>query len=185
MFDQVSRRQVLALSGGVALLGVCPPVFGRPALCMGPRARSLWLYNTHTGEFFKGTYWRERRYVQSALDKMNILLRDHRANKVKTIDKDVFDALFRLQQLMGYQKPFEIVSGYRTPNTNARLRRSGGGGVARNSYHIRGKAVDVRFKGLSLRRAHRAACALNVGGVGYYGSSSFIHLDVRGWPARW
>lgn len=180
----ISRREFLCWGGNLALLSMLPfPAFGR-VIRMTP-VRSLWLYNTHTGEMLKEPYWQQGKYIPGGVRRINYLLRDHRSNEVRAIRLSVLDLLFQLQELLDYHKPFDVISGYRSAKTNAKLRRMGCSGVAKNSYHIKGMAVDVRFRGLSLLRARKAACFLGKGGVGYYPSSKFIHMDVRGHLKQW
>ena len=186
LFEKVSRRQFLVWGAGASLLNLCSGsvVHAGMKLLKPRQKRNLWLYNTHTGEYFKDLYWEKGKYSPSSLKKINTLLRDHRENKVKSIDTELLDLLFNIQCLLNYNKPFDVISGYRSVKTNARLRRASKG-VALNSYHTKGKAIDIMFRGLSLKRAHKAVCSLKVGGVGYYPKSGFIHVDVRGWPAIW
>lgn len=169
--------------GSSALLSVCPiPSFAR-SIFLKP-TRALWLYNTHTGETLKEVYWSHGLYLKDSLTQINRILRDHRVNEVKSIDPAVLDLVHTIQQLMDYRKPLDIISGYRSPKTNAWLRRRSHG-VSKNSYHMKGKALDISFRGLLLARAQKAACSLRRGGVGYYPASGFIHVDVRKRPTCW
>lgn len=178
----ISRRRLLQLGGSVALVSMMPlkafSSYKRPLI------KKLWLYNTHTGEMFKQNYWENGQYSSSALEEVNFLLRDHRSNEVKDIQLSLLELLFQVQQLLGYQKPFDVISGYRSLRTNRQLRGMGRQ-VAKNSYHVRGMAIDVCFRGLSLARARKAALFLKKGGVGYYPSSGFLHMDVRGQSRYW
>jgi uncharacterized protein YcbK (DUF882 family) len=115
---------------------------------------------------------------------LNRLLRDHYTGEVGTMDPLVFDQLHRVQQLLGGRRAFEVISGYRCPATNSRLRATRGGGVARNSLHLEGRAIDVRLPGMALSELRDAARSLQAGGVGYYPREQFVHLDtgrVRTW----
>jgi uncharacterized protein YcbK (DUF882 family) len=179
----ISRRSLLKISTATVLVSATPlKVFSFSQ--KKNHTKSLWLFNTHTGEMMKETYWENGMYVPSSLEKLNFLLRDHRQDEVKEMDLSMINLMHQLQQLMDYKKPFDIISGYRSPRTNEKLRGMGRQ-VAKNSYHTRGMAIDISFSGLSLARAHKAALFLNKGGVGYYASSGFIHMDVRGKPVRW
>lgn len=179
----ISRRNLLKLSTATVLVSATPlKIFARSQ--SKKYTKSLWLFNTHTGEMVKETYWENGIYIPSSLEKLNFLLRDHRLNEVKSMNISMLNLLHQLQQLMDYKKPFDIISGYRSPRTNEKLRCMGRQ-VAQNSYHTRGMAIDVQFQGFSLDRAHKAALFLKKGGVGYYGSSGFIHMDVRGTPTCW
>jgi uncharacterized protein YcbK (DUF882 family) len=112
---------------------------------------------------------------RSALDDINYMLRDHYCGAVKPIDKKLLNLLFAIQQKLDTSEPFHIISGYRTPKTNARLNKKG---AVKKSLHISGKAVDLRLPGHKLKELRRAAYRLKAGGVGYYRKSNFVHLDV-------
>jgi uncharacterized protein YcbK (DUF882 family) len=176
-----NRRQFLKFSLGIgAALGVAP-VLARVAPAAGERR--LALYNTHTGESLKATYWAEGEYQASEIAALDRLLRDHRSGDVAAMDRRLFDLLHDLQRVTGRSGAFQIISGYRSPATNARLRRDGRG-VAENSLHTRAQAIDIRLGGLDLTDLHRAALSLRRGGVGLYPRSNFIHVDtgrVRAW----
>lgn len=150
------------------------------------RAVSLDIVNT--GE--KGrdiVYFENGQYQADALFELNLLLRDWRADKVRAIDPKVFDTLYMLQKMTSAGRPFEIVSAYRSPLTNFTLLLEGDGvGVARRSLHMDGKAVDIKLPGVHLAHLNKAAVQLSYGGVGYYPSSGFLHVDtgdVRRWRA--
>jgi uncharacterized protein YcbK (DUF882 family) len=151
--------------------------------------RSLSFDILNTGE--KGhdiPYFVNGQYQADALFEINLLLRDWRMDKVKTIDPELLDTLFMVNRLTGAYRPFEIVSAYRSPLTNASLFAMSdyGYGVARRSLHMDGRAVDIKLGGVSLSYVSKAARHLARGGVGYYPSSGFVHLDsgdVRNWSA--
>lgn len=145
-------------------------------------ARTLSLRHLHTGEDLRVTYWANGRYIPGATSRLNYFLRDWRNNQVKRIDPRLFDLLFDLRRKMDSSQPFEIVSAYRSPQTNAMLAAEFSG-VARNSLHMQGMAADVILPGRDVSRLRRAAVAMKRGGVGYY-SERFVHLDVgpvRSW----
>lgn len=175
------RRRVLlgGLAGSAALLHL--PVARaniRPLL-----GRELKFEHLHTGEQLNTTYWAEGRYVSASLTDINYLLRDFRTGEVHPIDPGLLDLLHRLQQQTGNASPFQIISGYRSPQTNARLRATSSG-VARKSLHMQGRALDIRLPGTPLQELHRLACEARVGGVGLYTGSNFVHIDtgrVRYW----
>jgi len=174
------RRELLRLGLLTTAWLAAAPVFAnrQPVL-----ERELRLSNTHTGERVSAVYWANGEYLESELDTINSVLRDHRSGDVHTIDTGLLDLLFVLNSLLDSRKPFQVISGYRSPATNAALRASSSG-VARNSYHIQGKAIDIRLPGCELDDLHRAALSLAAGGVGYYPGSDFIHVDVgpvRSW----
>lgn len=139
--------------------------------------RALSLYNPHTKDRFDGIYRREGQYDSLALKKIYHIMRDFRINDVKQIDTRLLDLLSELSLKLKPQKPFHVISGYRSPETNARLRKRGKG-AAKNSYHIQGKAVDIRLPGYETAALRRAAYKLKSGGVGYYPHQRFVHVDV-------
>ena len=146
--------------------------------------RKLLLNNLHTGEKLKTTYWAEGNYLSSSLDEINYLLRDFRTGEIHPIDPNLLDLLHTIRQRAANSNPFEIISGYRSPQTNNQLRVSGGGGVAKKSLHMQGKAIDIRLSGTPLKELHRIACDAKAGGVGLYTGSNFVHVDtgnVRYW----
>ncbi len=146
--------------------------------------RRLAFENLHTGERAALVYAVNDSYLPDALAELNHLLRDHYSGEVGTIAPTLFDQLCRLQQVLGCAKPFQVISGFRSAMTNARLRETRGGGVARHSLHMEGRAIDVRLPGVELATLRDAALALRAGGVGYYPSERFVHLD-NGNPRRW
>jgi len=147
------------------------------------RRRSLKFYNLHTGESLSTTYWQDGRYLPGELDRVNYILRDFRANEIKPINPALLDLLVRIQHRLGTAEPFQVISGYRSPLTNAML-HANGEGVAVHSLHIEGKAIDITVPGRSLAELRAAALAQQAGGVGYYPRTGFVHVDtgrVRFW----
>jgi len=147
------------------------------------RRRSLKFYALHTGESLTTTYWENGRYIPGELDRVNYILRDFRANEVKPIDPALLDLLTRIQHRLGINEPFQVISGYRSPVTNAML-HANSEGVAVHSLHLQGKAIDITLKGRSLEQLRGAALAQRSGGVGYYPKSDFVHVDtgrIRYW----
>ena len=139
--------------------------------------RELSFFNIHTGENMKAIYYWRGSYVPQALSDINYILRDYRTGEVKEIDTDLLDLLFALHQKMESKIPFNVISGYRSPETNSLLSVMSKG-VVKNSLHIHGKAIDIRLPGYELKTLQRAAVDLRRGGVGYYPSSDFVHVDV-------
>ncbi|TPQ24734.1 YcbK family protein [Methylomonas sp. HW2-6] len=139
--------------------------------------RSLAFQNPHTGDKLNLTYFEKGRYLTDALDEISFLLRDYRTDDVHPIDPELLDQLHDLKQMLGLQQPFGVICGYRSPLTNAKLHAEHTG-VANNSFHMHGRAVDIRIERFDLRRIHNAALAMHRGGVGYYPESNFIHLDT-------
>jgi uncharacterized protein YcbK (DUF882 family) len=170
------------LKSSVALASV----IGMPALAKAaqsaPGERTLRLYNTHTGESLKSVFWAEGQFIPDALQDINKLLRDHRNNKIAPIDPKLLVLLDEVGSKLGGSQ-LHIISGYRSPESNAKL-AAASNGVARHSMHMDGKAIDIRMPGKNLAHVHKAAMAMRGGGVGYYPSSQFVHMDtgrVRSW----
>jgi uncharacterized protein YcbK (DUF882 family) len=148
-----------------------------------PGQRALSFVHTHTGEKLKLTYFEHGNYIKDALHEINYLLRDFRTEEIHPIDTALLDQLFDLKQTLGLNKPFQIISGYRSPFTNAQLRKNSHG-VAEHSYHLQGRAIDIRVEGVSSKTIRNTALAMAQGGVGYYPRNNFVHLDsgiVRTW----
>jgi uncharacterized protein YcbK (DUF882 family) len=143
-----------------------------------PPDRGLAFYNTHTGESAAVEYCQQGCLVPSSLEKIDHILRDTRTDETMAIDVDLLDLLHRLARTIPSAEPFHVISGYRSASTNAYLREHGGGGVAANSLHLVGKAIDIRVPGVGLRALYRTAISLRGGGVGIYPSSDFVHVDV-------
>jgi len=145
--------------------------------------RRLAFYHTHTDERLKVTYFADGNFLPEALTQINYLLRDFRNDQMHPIDPNLLDTLHEVCGLCGGGGTFEIISGYRSPETN-QLLRTRSSGVARSSLHLQGRAIDVRLTGFNTARLRDAALSLQRGGVGYYASSDFVHLDtgrVRTW----
>jgi uncharacterized protein YcbK (DUF882 family) len=145
--------------------------------------RQLSFYHTHTSEKLSVTYFSDGQYVASSLAELNHFLRDFRTGDVTEMDPGVFDILFEIQQATGSTGTFEVISAYRSPATNEML-RSNSGGVAKNSQHLLGTAIDVRLTDLDTTELRDTALELQRGGVGYYSKSDFVHVDtgrVRQW----
>ncbi len=176
----VDRRRFLMGMGG---LGLASLVSLPAQASLSAPVRKLSLHNLHTGEKVTASFWEEGRYLDEGLSTFNRVMRDFRRNEVHDIDPKLFDQLFLLQHRLGKAGEIQIISGYRSPHTNAML-RSNSKGVAKKSYHMQGKAIDLRLPGVPLAEVRQAALQLKVGGVGYYPKSDFIHLDtgpVRSW----
>jgi uncharacterized protein YcbK (DUF882 family) len=181
--NNISRRVFLA--AGLAATAMCflPCEAVASVLKVLSFERALSFDNIHTGEKMEAIYWQEGTYVPQALADINYILRDYRTGEVKEIDTDLLDLLFALQKKLGSEVPFDIISGYRSPETNSLL-HSRSKGVANNSLHIYGQAIDIRLPGYELNTLRSAAIDLRRGGVGYYPLSDFVHVDVgriRSW----
>ena len=145
--------------------------------------RQLTFRHTHTDERLDTRYRNRSGYIDPALQRLNWLLRDFRTGEVARMDPKLYDILHALNVTCG-GGTFEIISGFRSSKTNSMLRRTGGGGVAKRSLHMDGKAIDIRLLGCDTARLRDAAMALGAGGVGYYPESDFLHIDtgaVRSW----
>ncbi len=173
----------LAVAGTAGMFAT-PALAAAAAPLAGKRAvRELGFLNLHTGERLRASYWENGRYLDDALGAIYRVLRDHRANVVHAIDTRLLDLLAVLQQKVGNSRPYEVISGYRSPSSNEML-RAHGSGVAQGSLHLQGKAIDIRLPGSDLLALHKAAVGLKGGGVGLYRASNFIHVDtgrVRYW----
>lgn len=140
--------------------------------------------NTHTGESLDVVYREGPHYLGDALAEIDRVLRDHRSGDVHEIDRALLDQLVQLRALLGVGgRPFHVISGYRSPRTNAML-AARSNGVATKSLHLQGRAIDIRMPGVELGALRRAALSLQAGGVGYYARSDFVHLDT-GRVRRW
>ena len=165
------------------MLGACAAIPSLARASLSAPERSLHFYNTHTGESLKTVYWQDGKYIGEALKDISYVLRDHRTNDMENIDPKLLDLLTDLHKELDSRKPFEVISGYRSPRTNALL-HSHSNGVASKSLHMQGKAIDIRLTDRSLSTVRKAALSMGQGGVGYYPSSNFVHVDtgdVRHW----
>jgi len=173
-----TRRRILKASVAGTVLAAAPLT-----TVWAASERTLSLHNLHTGEQINQPYWMQGNYLPESLTAINKVLRDHRSGEVYPIDPTLLDLLSALQQQVGSRQGYDVISGYRSPASNAML-HSKSSGVAKRSLHMQGKAIDIRLPGTELARLHRAAKALKSGGVGLYTGSNFIHVDtgrVRYW----
>jgi uncharacterized protein YcbK (DUF882 family) len=174
----VSRRRLLKASLAGSVLAVAP-LSG----VWAANERRLSLYNLHTGERVSQPYWMGGEYLPESLSAINNVLRDHRSGEVYPMDPGLLDLLSALQQRVGSRSGYEVISGYRSPASNAMLNKASSG-VAKRSLHMQGKAIDIRLPGTRLAALHGAAKEMKSGGVGLYTASNFIHVDtgnVRYW----
>jgi uncharacterized protein YcbK (DUF882 family) len=152
-----------------------------PAISFAPRSVSL--YNIHTGEWVRTVYWADGHYLREAVRDINWVLRDHHTDEVRPMNAGVLDVLGMLRTRLESHDPFLVVCAYRSPTTNAAM-HARSSGVASNSYHIHGMAIDLRSERRDLSQVRNAALSLRCGGVGYYPRSDFVHVDcgpVRTW----
>jgi uncharacterized protein YcbK (DUF882 family) len=178
-----TRRELLraGLIAGAALL--VPRVASAGPRLRAPQVRELKFRHLHTGERLSAVYWEKGHYLLDALKEIDYLLRDFRTNAVAPIDRGLLDLLAELRQRLGTQAPFEVISGYRSPETNAMLialRHE----VSPRSLHMSGRAIDVRLAGRSVCALRQVALKMGKGGVGYYATKpEFVHVDVG--RVRW
>jgi len=172
------RRFVTAVAAALPALALPRTALGNP-----DPVRRLHFEHTHTGERLAVEYARGDQYLPDALVSVNRLLRDFRTGDVRPIDKELLDLLHGLSGLTETSRPFQVISGYRSPATNAMLRQKSEG-VAGRSLHMQGMAIDIRLADVPLAKLRKAALAVGRGGVGYYPASNFVHVDtgrVRFW----
>ena len=179
MIKTLNRRALLrgAVGGALALVPVGQTLAGMAA------NRSLSFVHTHTGETLTTEYFCDGCYQPQAMTQINRLLRDFRTGQEHVIDPRVLDILFDLQALTDREATFEVISGYRSPQTNALL-HSRSHQVAEHSLHMDGEAIDIRVDGFATAKLHQLALSMARGGVGYYPTSDFVHVDcgrVRQW----
>jgi len=179
-----SRRRLLLGLGGTLAAAAAPTVLGAtvrtPAttLSLGTAdLRRVRVHNLHTGDKLDAVYFEKGAYVRDALAEAMRVMRDWRNGQEHVMDPRLFDALDAIAGKLETRTPFQIISGYRSPATNAMLHERSHG-VASQSQHLLGKASDVRVEGVDLRHLQRAALSLGAGGVGYYPASNFVHVDV-------
>lgn len=145
--------------------------------------KSVAFHNLHTGERLTAEYWSRGTYVSDALKAVDHVLRDYRNNEVHPIDPKLLDLLSTLQAKLGSKAEVQVISGYRSPVTNAAM-HARSGGVASHSLHMEGKAIDIRLADVPLATLHNVALAMQAGGVGYYPKPDFVHVDT-GRVRRW
>ena len=185
----VTRRSFIGfgalVAGGAFAASVTPAAAGMitPRGVEMEGARRISFRNSHTGEIFSGVYRVGDKYLPDAFDKINIVMRDFRTNELFPIDPRVMDIIYTVHQMTRLSEPYEVLSGYRCPKTNKNL-RSNSEGVAKNSLHMTGQAIDLRLPGFDTKQIRNLAISLKAGGVGYYAKSNFVHMDsgdVRTW----
>jgi uncharacterized protein YcbK (DUF882 family) len=178
------RRLIQTLAGGAALMTV-PGLASATSRAGGHNTRTLSFAHTHTGEQLSVAYRAGSRYLPEGMTRIAYLMRDFRSGDVHPIDTDLMDVLWQVQTNLKTRQPFQIISAYRSPKTNAMLQgRSAHTGVAKNSMHLSGRAIDIRLPGIALADVRDAALEIKRGGVGFYPNSEFVHLDT-GRVRRW
>lgn len=179
----ITRRGILGAFAATTL--VAAPTYSNAAgfLRGGGDIRRIRMYSGRTGEAIDTIYWIEGKYVKDALKEVYYFMRDWRQDKSIAMDARTIDIMAAAHSLMDVHEPYMLLSGYRTPQTNAML-RSRSSGVAKNSLHMKGQAADLRLKSRSVSQMFKAAIACQGGGVGKYSGSNFVHMDcgvVRNW----
>ena len=177
------RRDFLKLSAGFFGAAFLPLPALASTLDKLDGRRTLSFFNTHTYETLDACYYDQGSYQPQVLEQVNHILRDHRSGKVIAMDSGLLDQLFALKCRIRPRTPFHIISGYRSPETNEKLRRKSRG-VASTSLHTVGRAIDIRLPGYDTGRLSKACIAMKAGGVGCYPKSDFVHIDtgrVRTW----
>jgi uncharacterized protein YcbK (DUF882 family) len=185
MIARSSRRGFLcsALSATVAA-ALTRDAFGQDAPASSSSAapelpaRNITLFNTHTNETVSVVYKRENEFDPAALEQLKHVLRDHRNGESHDMDARLFDQLFDLALAAKVAPDYQIISGYRSPDSNSKMAARPGSGVAKKSLHMQGRAIDVRLKGCSCATLRDLALAAKRGGVGYYARSDFVHVDT-------
>lgn len=175
-----TRRTIIALAlVALAITATVTP----PEPVRAADARQLSFYHTHTRRSLDVVYFANGEYVDSALDDINRFLKDFRTGEVTEINPELLDLLHAVRNELGPEATFEVISAYRSSQTNELLRTTTSG-VAKNSQHVRGNAIDVRLRGVRTKKLRDAAMRLHGGGVGFYEKSDFVHMDtgpVRFW----
>lgn len=179
----ITRRALLGAFAATAV--VAAPTYSRAAgfLRGGGDIRRVRMYSGRTGERIDMIYWIEGDYIKEAVRQITHFMRDWRNDKTRSIDLRTVDIMAAAHNLLDVNEPYMLLSGYRSPETNAML-RSRSRGVARNSLHMKGQAADLRMSSRSVSQVARAAAACHAGGVGKYSRSNFVHMDcgdVRSW----
>lgn len=179
----LTRRALLGAFAATAVTAA--PTFSNAAgfLRGGGDIRRIRMYSGRTGERFDMIYWIEGQYIKDSVRELNHFMRDWRTDQQKSIDLRTIDIMAAAHNLMDVNEPYMLLSGYRSPQTNAML-RSRSRGVAKNSLHMKGQAADLRLSSRSVGQMAKAASACHAGGVGRYSRSNFVHMDcgvVRTW----
>ena len=179
----LTRRGLLGAFA--ATLVTAAPTYSNAAgfLRGGGDIRRIRMQSGRTGERIDMIYWIEGEYIKDAVREVNHFMRDWRTNDVKNMDLRTVDIMAAAHNMLDTTEPYMLLSGYRSPKTNAML-RARGSGVAKRSLHLKGQAADLRLKSRSVSQLARAAAACKAGGVGRYSSSDFVHMDcgpVRSW----
>lgn len=178
-----SRRGFLKTVANASLLTLSGTEILNAAVKSDSSRKTLDLKNIHTGDKLKLAYFEQGDYIEGALQEISYVLRDYHTGAVHPIDPALLDQLYDLKLALGIDKPFYVFSGYRSPHTNARLRKRNRC-VSKHSLHMQGRAIDIHVDGLETRKIRNAALAMRRGGVGYSQRFDYVHLDTgsfRSW----
>ena len=181
--NKIDRRSVLHVGLAGLLASIVPVSLIGNAANASTRSWRLNIKHAHTSETFSGVYRVGNKYLPEAFERLNYIMRDHRTHEAFPMDPRVIDIISQVQRNAASREPLNILSGYRSTKTNAMLRGKSSG-VAKNSYHMYGQALDVRIPGVKTSSLRKIALNLKAGGVGYYPRSGFIHVDtgdIRSW----
>ena len=182
----ISQRRNFLKMGLAGIVGSMVPFIGAKNVLAAASDGDAWkiaFRNTHTGESFSGVYRVGDKYLPDAFKRINYVLRDFRTSEVFPMDPYIIDILSDIHRRSDAIEPFDVLSGYRSPKTNSMLKRKTNG-VAKNSFHMYGQAIDIRLPKHSSKKLRNIAESLKFGGVGYYPRSDFVHIDtgtVRSW----
>lgn len=182
----IAPRRRFIQQAGLALVGSCflPKIAFGSQTAANIVEKKLQLYQVHTGEYFKEVFWAEGRLIPESVKLLNKFLRDWRTNSKTEMAPELFTLLHDIQKKMEAPQPLNIFSAYRCEKTNNALRKKSKG-VAKHSRHVTGHAVDFNIPGRNLTRVRDCALSFKAGGVGYYGKTGFVHVDIRDQPAQW
>ena len=180
---ELTRRALLSAFSACAI--VAAPTYANAAgfLRGAGDIRKIRLYSRRSGERVDTVYWIDGEYIKEAVREISRIMRDWRRNEIKNIDLRTIDIMAASHSILDTSEPFQLLSGYRSPQTNAMLRRRSRL-VAKKSLHMSGQAADLRLSSKSARQISRAALACRAGGVGTYSRSNFVHMDcgpLRAW----
>ena len=180
----ITRRKLLGAFSGIAMVSAAPVYAGVPGFLKGAgNIRRIRMRSGRTGEMVDTIYWADGQYIKPVLAELNYFMRDWREDAVTKMSIESIDLIAATHHLLETEEPFQMLSGYRTPKTNAML-RSRSSRVAKDSYHTKGMAADLRMSSRSVNQVAAAAASTNVGGVGRYYKSNFVHMDsgpIRTW----
>ena len=181
----MNQRRISSPVGLVILAFILACLAGVSQGKLENNERRLSFYHTHTGKHLDVVYFRNGVYIPSALEEINRFLYDFRTGDNAEMDPELLDLIYDVRTALGSDGTYQVVSAYRSPKTNEMLRSRGpNSGVAKNSQHLLGTAIDVRLEGVKTATLRDTALAMKRGGVGFYAASDFVHLDT-GRPRSW